>query len=193
MKIPWHRLTTLLFGPLLSLKDQIIGWKYRSSSLTYFRFSGRFPRYLQEGNGLAFCCYHAQQYCHGVGLDVGAGEWVFPGARAVEDHQEENAYSLNVTDQSQDFIFSSHCLEHLEHWTEALEEWRRALKPKGRLYLYLPHPACQMWSPKILSYHKWQPEPNALADHLKNNGFSVIDHSLFPDSYLSFYVVAERT
>ena len=40
---------------------------------------------------------------------------------------------------SMDYVFSSHCLEHIENDWQALREWWRVLKSGGYLVLYLPH------------------------------------------------------
>ncbi len=166
-------------------------WWTRSVSPIYFLVSGDYPGYLHRGEAAAFCLYHARRYCLGRGIDIGAGKSPFPGARPIENHPAENAYHIAEDDQSLDYVFSSHCLEHLNDWPQALEEWRRVLRVGGTLYLYLPHPACRMWQPEILRYHHvWQPEPDALAAHLTNMGFDIIENSLFPDAYLSFYIVA---
>ncbi|CAK0773985.1 hypothetical protein CCP3SC1_720007 [Gammaproteobacteria bacterium] len=185
-----NRLLTLLSAPFLAGFTLLGHWWARSASARYFLTSGNYPGYLLGGDAAAFCRYHAQRYCQGQGVDVGAGRTPFPGARPVEDRFEENAYHLREPNQSLDYVFSSHCLEHLDRWPEALREWRRVLKPGGVLYLYLPHPACRMWRPTHLPYHVWQPEPDPLAAHLKTLGFEVVEVSLIPDAYLSFHLVA---
>jgi SAM-dependent methyltransferase len=43
---------------------------------------------------------------------------------------ETNAY---------DFLFSSHCLEHVANPIKALKEWQRIVKPDGALIIALPH------------------------------------------------------
>ncbi|MEI6559833.1 MAG: class I SAM-dependent methyltransferase [Rhodospirillaceae bacterium] len=182
----------ILAAPLLDLLGMVRRWIDRRAGLRYYQVSSDYAGYLHRGEAAAFCLYHAKRFCTGSGVDVGAGRWPFPGARAVEDNPGENAYRLKVAESSQDFVFSSHCLEHLERWPEALLEWRRVLKPGGVLYLYLPHPACRMWRPDVLSHHLWQPEPDALAAHLAGIGFEIVESSVFPDAYLSFYVVARR-
>ncbi len=183
-------LTVVILAPLLDLFGLLRRWIDRRAGLRYYHVSADYPGYLHRGEAAAFCLYHAKRFCSGVGVDVGAGRWPFPGARAIEDNPEENAYRLKAPDGSQDFVFSSHCLEHLANWQGALLEWRRVLKPGGVLYLYLPHPACRMWRPDVLHHHVWQPEPDTLSLHLAGIGFEILDSSDFPDAYLSFFVVA---
>ena len=131
-------LLTLAASPGLALIGLIQSWFARRASPRYFRVSAAYPGYLHQGEAAAFCHYHARRYCRGRGVDVGAGRWPFPGAHPVEDSTDENAYSLKAADGSLDYVFSSHCLEHLDHWQSALLEWRRTLAPGGILYLYLP-------------------------------------------------------
>lgn len=38
-----------------------------------------------------------------------------------------------------DFVYSSHCLEHVEDASVALSHWWRVLKPEGYLILFVPH------------------------------------------------------
>lgn len=44
-----------------------------------------------------------------------------------------------LSDQSYDFVLSSHCIEHLASPLSGLLEWRRVLKPGGALLLVVPH------------------------------------------------------
>ncbi len=187
------RVMTLVSSPFLSVASRLAHWWRQGISPGYFLVSADYPGFLQRGEAASFCLYHARRYCVGVGVDIGAGRFPFPGARAIENRPEENAYHILEADQSLDYVFSSHCLEHLAHWRAALHEWQRVIKPGGILYLYLPHPACRMWSPTVLrKHHVWQPEPDLLAADIAAMDFEIIENSLFPDSYLSFYVVARR-
>ena len=193
MKNHVRRFIALLTAPLLGIGMEIRRWWTRSISPAYFLASGHYPGYLHQGDAAAFCLYHARRYCIGQGVDIGAGHTPFPGARPIENHPKENAYHLLEENQSLDYVFSSHCLEHLAHWEQALSEWQRVLRPGGILYLYLPHPACRMWRPEVLrDHHVWQPEPDRLAAHLAAMGFEIIESSVFPDAYLSFHVVARQ-
>ena len=107
-----------------------------------------YPAYLHEGNAAAFIQDTALTYCIGRGIDVGANEWPLPGAEAIDDTASENALKLDrFEDGSLDFVFSSHCLEHIAEWQGALALWVGKLKPGGILFLYLPHESMKLWRP----------------------------------------------
>ena len=46
---------------------------------------------------------------------------------------------LPVTDESQDFIISSHVLEHIPDPIKALKEWHRVIRPGGYIFMIVPH------------------------------------------------------
>jgi len=95
-----------------------------------------------------------EKYCRGFGIDIGCGYQPFPSASGVDIqtecikfmqqvgtvHYVRDAIDLyGIGPATQDFVFSSHCLEHLVDWRDAISEWTRVLKPQGYLVLYLPH------------------------------------------------------
>jgi SAM-dependent methyltransferase len=90
----------------------------------------------------------ATRWFVGAGLDVGGGAdslalfvELFPRIRNVINYDVEqgNAQLLdNVEDNSFDFLFSSHCLEHLDDPFEALGNWIRVVKPDGHLIINVP-------------------------------------------------------
>lgn len=47
--------------------------------------------------------------------------------------------TLPFADNSQDAVFSSHCLEHIEDFRHALREWYRVLKVGGFMIVTVPH------------------------------------------------------
>lgn len=49
------------------------------------------------------------------------------------------AESIPLPSESEDFILSSHVIEHCPNMIRALVEWYRILKPEGILYLVTPH------------------------------------------------------
>lgn len=106
-----------------------------------------------EGNEAGKIKYRIVPYLRGTGLDLGCGPWpVWPHCIGVDNFDEWTSVDnwhpdviADVTkltvfaDNSMDFVFSSHLLEHLEDPARVLREWWRVLKPGGHLVLYLPH------------------------------------------------------
>lgn len=140
-----------------------------------FGYKGvRYPEYLKHGNAMQFILPTAQYFCRGKGLDIGAGKWPFPGAVPVEASNGGDAMDLPLG--SWDFIFSSHCLEHLANPVAAVEHWRTRLKPQGVLFLYLPHPDMIYWRPENCRKHLHMFYPAELAKMLRTLGFTEVLH-----------------
>ena len=82
------------------------------------------------------------RYLKGVGIDVGAGDdpLVAPHAtiRAWDVADGDAGALRGVSPGSLDFVYSSHCLEHLDELSGALRRWAQVLKPGGHLYLVVP-------------------------------------------------------
>lgn len=162
-----------------------------------WEFEGRFyPDYLFVG-GASFAIHRrARELCRGQGIDIGAGLWPLPGAVAV-DIERGPGVSRKLSEvpaQSQDYVFSSHCLEHIAAWEDALREWIGKLKPAGRLFLYLPHPTCAIWrpgSPFVGDGHKWAPTPETIKATLSRFGGRIVASDDGPDAMESFFVCAE--
>lgn len=162
------------------------GWEY----------AGRFyPDYLFVG-GASFAIHReALRHCRGRGIDIGAGLWPLPGAVPVDvERGPGTALRIeDVPDGSQDFVFSSHCLEHIADWQAALRVWIAKLKRSGRLFLYLPHPDCAIWhpgSPFVGDGHKWKPTPAILRETLVRSGAQILAADDGPDAMQSFFVCA---
>jgi SAM-dependent methyltransferase len=155
-----------------------------------------YPDYLAHGNAAQFIRKKASEYCHGKGLDIGGGKWPLEGAILVDDNENMNAYNLsNFVDNSLDYVFSSHCLEHLTRWEEALTLWIRKIKAGGILFLYLPHESMKMWSPGgpwVREHHVWAPTVNSLIPVIERNGMRILDYNPGRDDAWSFHIVAEK-
>jgi ADP-heptose:LPS heptosyltransferase len=97
--------------------------------------------------------WHVAKYLRGRGLDIGAGDFrVLPHVITVDNMHHamfgftnkpdimSEAHDLAIFgDQSMDFVYSSHTLEHVEDYKGCLKEWWRLVKVGGYLVLYLPH------------------------------------------------------
>lgn len=141
-----------------------------------FEYRGAlFPEYLKGGNACQFITPAAKQFCTGIGLDVGAGRWPLPGAIPVDAKDGRDAMSLPVGEF--DYVFSSHCLEHLANPIAALEHWASRLKAGGVLFLYLPHPEMTYWKPQNCRKHLHSWAPAAMAEIVRDLGFVNVIHS----------------
>jgi len=82
------------------------------------------------------------RYFVGRGLDIGSGDDCLRAPRAVVDPWDlprGDAEELRgIADGSYEFVYSSHCLEHMRSVERALSNWVRILKPGGFLYLVVP-------------------------------------------------------
>lgn len=148
----------------------------RLTSISLYSYKNKlYPEYLKQGNACQFITPIAKQFCRGFGYDIGCGKWPLPGARPVD--LEKGGDALNLKYGEQDYIFSSHCLEHLVNPIEAIEYWKIHLKPGGVLFLYLPHPDMEYWLPQNCRkhLHSWQPEE--IVKILEDLGFKNILHS----------------
>jgi SAM-dependent methyltransferase len=156
-----------------------------------------YPDYLTVGGASHAIFREALKFCRGSGIDIGGGFWPLPNAVPVDKWCGPGLgrFTSDFKDGSLDYIFSSHCLEHIENWLEALEEWVKKLKPGGIIFLYLPHPDCAIWrpgSPFVGNGHKWIPFPQVIKRALQELGFEILQFDDGPDAMQSFHVCARK-
>ncbi len=155
----------------------------------------KYPRFQADGNAAQFAIPFAQHVCKGIGVDVGCSkaEWAFPGAIMVDPsinkfHATE--FPEHATDL--DYIFSSHCLEHIPDWVEVLNYWNTKLKRGGVMFLYLPHPSQEYWLPWNNRKHIHAFDPEVLRKYFESKGYINIFVSGV-DLNNSFMIMAEKT
>lgn len=164
------------------------GWRYRGRD---------YPDVLHVGGASAAILSVASQYCQGTGIDVGAGFWPFPGATPIDAARGPGLATTldDVSDGSVDYVFSSHCLEHIEDWRAELERWCAKVRPGGVVFLYLPHATCEIWlpgSPFVGDGHKWSPTAPILVQYFTALGWTPVEVSETPDGMQSFHVCARK-
>lgn len=100
------------------------------------------------------------QYMNGIGLDIGYrgsvvnAEPVLETAIGIElDYPGYDGKTLPFQTESQDYVFSSHSLEHISDWKSAIQEWFRVLKVGGNLILIVPHAA--LYEKKQIPPSRW--------------------------------------
>lgn len=165
------------------------GWNYKDKF---------YPDYLTVGGASHAIFRVALRHCQGSGIDVGAGLWPLPGATPVDVGRGQGISKTvsDFADGSLGYVFSSHCLEHIESWRAALTEWVEKIRPGGILFLYLPHPECAIWhpgSPFVGDGHKWAPSPGIIREAVLQLGCEIISIDDGPDVMQSFYVCARKS
>lgn len=80
----------------------------------------------------------------GSGIDIGAGDDPFRPLSGTCRHWDQKygdgdaALLLGISTDTFDYVYSSHCLEHLPHPASALKRWVEVVKPGGYLYIVVP-------------------------------------------------------
>ena len=167
-----------------------------------------YPAWQGSGFAARFAFPFAMEVCKGNGFDIGCNRWdwalpysipidpaMFPKYDAYNLPLEWVTYQENRNPQKEhitvwDYIFSSHCLEHLPDWVKALDYWHTRLRVGGVVFLYLPDHSQVYWrswhnrkhihnlTPEIVgNYFKDQPEmwTDVLVSNVDlNNSFIVI-------------------
>lgn len=156
--------------------------------------NNKYPLFQSKGNASQFSLPFAKHYCKGIGYDIGfcKEEWKYPGAIGI-DYSLNNGFDANNLPNSElvDYIYSSHCLEHVDVWYDTLEYWMTKVKKGGIIFLYLPDISNVYWRPWHNKKHKCVLTPELLKEFL-------IDHNI--EKYLvsnvdlnsSFMVIFEN-
>jgi len=153
-----------------------------------------YPFFQSEGNASQFAIPFAKHFCKGIGYDIGCNrlDWAYPGATAVDLLFDDEWEAYNLPDTKVNYIYSSHCLEHLPDWISALDYWTSKLKTGGVLFLYLPHYNQEYWRPWNNRKHLHVFTPQIIKDYMESRGYInvfVSDRDLND----SFMVVGERS
>ncbi len=156
-----------------------------------------YPDYITVGGASSAIERTALQFCKGKGIDVGAWYWPLRGSTPVDIASGAGMQNKieDIPPNSQDYVFSSHCLEHIADWEQALDAWIGKLKKGGILFLYLPHPSCGLWkktNPMMAAHHVWTPAPDIIAKAMKKRKMKIVDTDDGPDHFYSFYVCAKK-
>ena len=129
-----------------------------------------YPAFQAEGNASQFAIPFAKHFCKGIGYDIGfcKEEWKFPGAIGIDDSLQNGFNADTLPDKNVDYIFSSHCLEHVPHWVNTLQYWISKIKSNGILFLYLPDFSQEYWRPWNNRKHMHCFTPEIITEFLKS-------------------------
>jgi len=73
---------------------------------------------------------------HDTGYFVGIDKFSYPGVDIVRDIEKEG---MPFCDNCIDFIYTSHCLEHIDNLLFVMDEFWRILKKNGILEIIVPY------------------------------------------------------
>ncbi|MCZ6701455.1 MAG: class I SAM-dependent methyltransferase [Ignavibacteria bacterium] len=175
-----EKLKDLLPGSIWNIlqwgKKNLLAFKYRFIGRPFIpgETTKAYSRRLKEG--------FFENYCKGVGLDIGFGsDLVTKNAKGYDFEHGNAQYLKGMKDNSYDFVYSSHTIEHLPDPAEGVKNWFRVVKPGGYLAIYLPHRDL---------YEKKKTLPSNF--NLNHRHFFLIDRDELPDT-IGIVPLIERT
>ena len=152
----------------------------------------KYPLFQTLGNASQFAIPYAKYFCKGTGVDIGCKnkEWAFPNAIPIDVEFNDGFDAMNLPIKELDYIYSSHCLEHIFDWVATLEYWTECLRESGTLFLYLPHYSQEYWRPWNNRKHKHVLTQQVLFDYMKSRYTNIF----FSERDLndSFIIVGEK-
>jgi SAM-dependent methyltransferase len=152
-----------------------------------------YPKYQTQGFAAKFIFPFAKEVCFGKGYDIGCNreEWKLPNAIGIDPLISGNLNATNLPTGEVDYIFSSHCLEHLDRWVDVLDYWYLHLKTGGTLFLYLPDKSQEYWLPWNNRKHVQFFTPDIIRKYLTDKGYKNVFVSGV-DLNNSFAAMAEK-
>ena len=145
------------------------------------------------------------EYMSGVGLDIGfsgyieGAEAILPSAIGVDiGYPGYDGRTLPFPDASQDYVYSSHCLEHISDYVNAIQDWYRVTKIGGHIVTVVPHQFLyekkanlpsrwngdhkRFYTPaSLLSEFEKTLQPNSYRVRFLEDGGTGFDYNLEPD------------
>lgn len=126
------------------------------------------------------------KYMRGIGLDIGYAGYIsgclpiLDTAIGVDvDYLGYENGILPFNNESQDYVFSSHCLEHIEYYHNAIEEWFRVLKVGGFMVIIVPHQ--YLYEKRYTLPSSWNKDHKRF--YTPGSLLNEIEETLMPNSY----------
>ena len=153
----------------------------------------KYPEFQTKGNAAQYAIPFAKEVCDGVGYDIGCmkKEWSLPGSIPIDLSFDDGHHATNLPKIGVDYIFSSHCLEHLDNWVDVMDYWFDCLIDGGTLFLYLPDYSQEYWRPWNNRKHKNIFTPKIVYDYMIQKGYTNVFKSEV-DLLNSFMVMGQK-
>jgi len=136
----------------------------------------KYPFFQKNGFAAKYAFPFAAEVCKGEGYDIGCmkTEWSLPGSIPIDICFDDGWSALNLPRNNVDYIFSSHCLEHIDNWVDVMDYWYDNLKQGGVLFLYLPDYSQKYWRPWNNRKHKHIFSSTIIKDYMCERGYKDI-------------------
>jgi SAM-dependent methyltransferase len=147
------------------------------------------------------------KYMNGNGLDIGyAGylqgvESILPNSVGIDlNYPGYDGLTLPFADNSKDYIYSSHCLEHIADYKTVIKDWFRVVKTGGYIVTVVPHQFLyekkaslpsrwngdhkRFYTPaSLLQEFEQSLEPNSYRVRFLEDGDKGFDYSIVPEKH----------
>lgn len=152
-----------------------------------------YPIFQSQGFASQFAFPYAKNVCKGKGYDIGCmkKEWALPGSIPIDLSFDDDFNALNLPEKNVDYIFSSHCLEHILDWVAVLDYWTETIKDGGVIFLYLPDYSQKYWRPWNNRKHYNILSSEIIQDYFRHKAYRKVFGSGV-DLNNSFMVMAEK-
>lgn len=105
---------------------------------------------------------------------------ILPNCKGIDlDYPGYDGKTLPFKDNSEYYVYSSHCLEHINDYKQSIQEWYRVCKPKGHIIIVVPHR--DLYEKKLLPPSKWNEDHKHFFTPAKL--LQYVEESLLPNSY----------
>lgn len=122
----------------------------------------------------------------GIGLDIGYAGYVEGTVPILEtaigidlNYSGYDGTTLPFNSESQDYVYSSHCLEHIQDYKASIVDWFRVLKTNGYMIIAVPHQ--YLYEKKLTLPSVWN--EGHLRFYTPSSLLKEIEESLQPNSY----------
>jgi ubiquinone/menaquinone biosynthesis C-methylase UbiE len=146
------------------------------------------------GEGLFLEIVQDNPRFHATGLDL-CEKSIEKALHKVLDAHHSDLASKNYPDNTFDFVFAFHQLEHVQNPERLVLEMQRILKPGGYLFVALPcishltaRLAGRRWRYLTPPDHLWYFSPRTLSKFVKRLGFeTTFSSSFYPRAHLHLF------
>ncbi len=131
----------------------------------------------------------------GHGIDIGSGPDPITNARPFDKEDGDANEITKYVHEQFDFVYSSHCLEHMHDPRRALAEWWKLVRPGGHLFFIVPDE--DLYEQGVFP-SRFNPDHKATFTISKSRSWSPVSHNVLdlarelPESKLMTIVLQDH-